>query len=341
MQRIHLIRHGRPDFPGLGRMCLGHTDLPLDMLGRLQAVLTASLPELSELPLFSSPLLRAVQTAEAFSQPFQILPGTEELYAGDWDGLSFDEIRIRFPDLYAARGLDRSIPIPGAETPSQGKQRFLNVLQRVLESTASDFIIITHNGIIQALLERFDMVPYGSITTFIYDQGHLYPEQIGVLPHPSITNSICENMMQAIHTPTHIIEHCRKTMETAVRLSEGLPLDRASIQHGALLHDMVRQMADHASYGARLLTALGYPDLADIVARHHDHDGQTLDEASIVFLADKLVQGCQNVTLEQRFSLSVQKCVTLEQKAAHQKRRLAAERIFNLISHEKRRMHDA
>ena len=36
MRDIYLIRHGMPDFPGGARMCLGRTDLPLGLRGRLQ-----------------------------------------------------------------------------------------------------------------------------------------------------------------------------------------------------------------------------------------------------------------------------------------------------------------
>ena len=39
MREIYLIRHGMPDFPGGARMCLGRTDLPLGLRGRLQAAL--------------------------------------------------------------------------------------------------------------------------------------------------------------------------------------------------------------------------------------------------------------------------------------------------------------
>lgn len=32
---------------------------------------------------------------------------------GLWDGLSFREIKERFPELYERRGVDMSVPIPG------------------------------------------------------------------------------------------------------------------------------------------------------------------------------------------------------------------------------------
>lgn len=57
---------------------------------------------------FSSPLTRAVQTARTISQEITILDGLRELDYGQWDGLTFGQIRQRFPELYAARADDKS-----------------------------------------------------------------------------------------------------------------------------------------------------------------------------------------------------------------------------------------
>ena len=70
MREIYLIRHGMPDFPGGARMCLGRTDLPLGLRGRLQAALLgAELGEAGEC--FCSGLIRSRQTAElmGFASP--------------------------------------------------------------------------------------------------------------------------------------------------------------------------------------------------------------------------------------------------------------------------------
>ena len=83
MRDIYLIRHGMPDFPGGARMCLGRTDLPLGLRGRLQAALLgAELGEAGEC--FCSGLIRSRQTAElmGFASPV-IIPGLEEMDAGD------------------------------------------------------------------------------------------------------------------------------------------------------------------------------------------------------------------------------------------------------------------
>ena len=39
MRDLYLIRHGKPQYPDEHSYCIGQTDLPLSMLGHLQAVL--------------------------------------------------------------------------------------------------------------------------------------------------------------------------------------------------------------------------------------------------------------------------------------------------------------
>ena len=123
MKRVYLIRHGLPDFPGGRKMCIGTTDIPMGEKGLAQAArMAAILPPVTAV--FSSPLTRAVQTAQAIGMPITILPGLRELYAGEWDGLTFEQIRQRYPQLYAARANDSPLPLPGAEDHEDGLSRF-------------------------------------------------------------------------------------------------------------------------------------------------------------------------------------------------------------------------
>ena len=63
MRDLYLIRHGKPQYPDEHSYCIGQTDLPLSMLGHLQAVLLHE--ELSDKIswVYYSPLSRAVETA--------------------------------------------------------------------------------------------------------------------------------------------------------------------------------------------------------------------------------------------------------------------------------------
>ena len=153
MKKVYLIRHALPDFPGGKRMCIGTTDLPLGEQGLLQAAeMAKKLPVMTAV--FSSPLTRAVQTAEAIGLPVTILPDLREMYAGEWDGLTFEEIRQKYPELYAARGADRTIPLPGAEGHEEGLHRFVSAMNQAAALASGDFAVVAHGGIIAWFLQE-------------------------------------------------------------------------------------------------------------------------------------------------------------------------------------------
>lgn len=152
MKKVYLIRHALPAFPNGSKMCLGITDIPLGRQGIEQAkAMAATLPPVTAV--YSSPLRRAIQTAQAIGLPVQILSGLREIYAGDWDGLTFAEIRQRYPELYAARGLDKTIPPPGSEDEEAALIRFRADLEQAAAEAPGDFAVVAHGGIIAKYLQ--------------------------------------------------------------------------------------------------------------------------------------------------------------------------------------------
>ena len=150
MKRCYLIRHCLPDFPGGQRYCLGRTDFPLGAEGLAQAEEVASaLPSVARV--YSSPLRRAVQTAQAIGTP-RLVEGLQELYAGDWDGLPFSEIKIRFPELYAARGINPALPLPNGESDQAGLHRFQRAIVQCAQESPGDFALVSHGGILRLFL---------------------------------------------------------------------------------------------------------------------------------------------------------------------------------------------
>ena len=153
MKKVYLIRHGLPDFPGGKGMCIGTTDIPMGDKGLAQAAQMAEkLPAVTAV--FSSPLTRAVQTAQAIGLPVTILPDLREMHAGEWDGLTFDEIRQRYPELYAARASDLTIPLPGAEAHEDGLHRFTVAMEKAANLAPGDFAVVAHGGIIAQFLQH-------------------------------------------------------------------------------------------------------------------------------------------------------------------------------------------
>jgi len=177
MKKGYLIRHGLPDFPGGKGMCIGTTDIPMGEAGLAQAFeMAKKLPPITAV--FSSPLIRAVQTAEAIGIPVTILDDLREMHAGEWDGLNFDQIRERYPALYAARAKDLTIPLPGAEDHAAGLARFSRAMETAVQLAPGDFAVVSHGGIIAQFLQKISGVwrkpDYTQIIPLVWEDGHFY-----------------------------------------------------------------------------------------------------------------------------------------------------------------------
>lgn len=332
MRKIYLIRHGQPDFPNRKKMCLGKTNLPLSKLGKLQAALLIPLFEGKQVTVFSSPLTRARQTAVILGRPVKILPGLAELDMGQWDGLTFEEIRIRFPELYAARATDRTLPFPEAEDKTAGLARFTEAVRQALDSCEGDIALVTHSGVMELFLNTTEKAPYGSVTV-LNGQGECIA--FGMTPHPELTQDFCEKLLCFSETPENIIRHSQAVLEKALELARplqalGFALDEHLIRAGALLHDIARTEDLHGQRGGWYFDQLGYPRIAQLVRNHCDLPGRELNEDALVFLADKQTCGTDTVTLEERFAKSWPKCRTEEEKAFHRVRYATAMEIAQI-----------
>ncbi len=125
MTRIILVRHGQTEWNRVERF-RGHADVPLNETGLAQAEATGLRihGEWQPSAVFSSPLSRAVKTAEAiakhFDLPVQIQSGLVDIDYGEWQGLSPDEVRARWPaELDAWYHQPDQAIIPDGETLAQ------------------------------------------------------------------------------------------------------------------------------------------------------------------------------------------------------------------------------
>ena len=118
---FYLIRHGESE--GNARLIMqGHLDLPLNSRGESQAVSAGAwLADKGVKRLYASPLLRAFRTAEILASraglPAPVAePLFTELETGSFTGLSLDEIRQRFPEVYEDFRWRSWDAVPGAES---------------------------------------------------------------------------------------------------------------------------------------------------------------------------------------------------------------------------------
>ena len=107
MTHIVLVRHGQTEWNRVERF-RGRADVPLDETGVAQAEATGRRvgSEFQPTAVYSSPLSRAIRTAGAIAGhlqlPVQPHPGIADIDYGEWQGLTPDEARARWPDEVAA-----------------------------------------------------------------------------------------------------------------------------------------------------------------------------------------------------------------------------------------------
>lgn len=336
MRKLYLVRHGRPDFPGGEHCCLGLTDMPLGAQGRLQAcALGAALADKGIGRVYSSTLSRAFQTAELLGMGYTTLPGLEEMSAGDWDGLSFSEIRDRWPELFARRG-GVYAPIPNSEDPVHGQRRFKAAAQRAMEESEGDVVIVAHATVIQSLIcaaqsmsladcfSKPQRQPYCSWYELDWD-GEFHYLGGPYRPVKPLTRELAERLLEASGAPERVRRHCRAVAGRAEDictelLRAGLETDAELIYCAALLHDVARAQPEHPRVAAGWLDELGYHECAELVRQHHDPDRLRIDGAGILYIADKCVIEDETVSLARRFERSLERCDSDEARAAHRRR---------------------
>lgn len=347
MRRLYLVRHGAPAFPGGEKLCLGTTDLPLSTLGRLQACMTAAmLRETSYTAVYSSPLCRAIETARLFCPEPIIVPNLIEGYAGEWEGLSFGEIKERYPELYRRRGENQNLPIPGAEPIEHCAERFASAVASILRESVGDIVIVAHVTVVQSYICKLAglpltrcrelTLPHGSYTAVEFGE-ETGLRVVGAVPNLPLTPELCEELMYAADVPERTVAHCRRVAEKAGEIAdalnkEGYAVNRERITKAALLHDIARAERDHGRVGGQWLCDLGYRELYELVAVHHELLPVEINEAAVLSIADRCISGSEELSIDERFARSEIKCTDAAARAAHRARYENAKALKALIN---------
>jgi len=137
-----LLRHGETDWNLTGR-AQGHADVPLNATGHAQARTVARvLAGLGPVRLWSSDLMRAVQTAEYVAVATGLAVEKDarlrEYDVGERSGLTMGEFAAEFPERHANWLHDsESRLLPGEETTRQVRHRIVPALRECLDSLAT------------------------------------------------------------------------------------------------------------------------------------------------------------------------------------------------------------
>ena len=155
-RRIVLWRHGRTAWNATSRF-QGQTDVPLDEVGVLQAERAArDLATLNPDLIVSSDLERARTTAEALAQivdvPVRTDEALRETYAGDWQGLTRQEILDRDGDDFYRWINGEDVKPGGGESRAEVANRVARAVRHHAAALPENgtLVVATHGGAARA-----------------------------------------------------------------------------------------------------------------------------------------------------------------------------------------------
>ena len=164
---LFLIRHGATDNNTANPPLLqGRANVPLSVAGYQQAERTGALLAARSITrVFSSPLVRARQTAEVIAGPHQleveVVDAIQEIDVGDWEGRSWKEIAVSEPEPY-----QRFMANPaehgysGGENVTELDHRVRPAMENLLAANlGGQIVVVGHNLVNRVFLARLLGLP--------------------------------------------------------------------------------------------------------------------------------------------------------------------------------------
>lgn len=156
--RIFIVRHGE-SYSNVQGKIMSATDLPLTEKGIKQAEAARAYMEKETLNfqyVFSSPLIRARQTAEIINKnraKISLRDDLREIELGKLEGLDWEEKMVRYPDVCLAGNLSKARP-PGDESLEDVIVRCRPFIQDLPKGKAEDdnILIVSHGVTIRVLI---------------------------------------------------------------------------------------------------------------------------------------------------------------------------------------------
>lgn len=187
MTKIYFVRHGSIKSNKL-KIYAGWGEEELDEEGIDQARKVGRLLRDRNIDvIYTSPIKRAIQTAEIIATHFYglkiiIEKGLKEMKLGPWEGLSENEIAIKYPEEFKLwNSKPVKLKLPGRETLSTVQNRAVKAVRKILSNQNRDAIAVTHVVIIRCLFLYYNNlnlnsykkieVPNASVFTLQLDHG--------------------------------------------------------------------------------------------------------------------------------------------------------------------------
>jgi broad specificity phosphatase PhoE len=157
MTKLILVRHGETEWNRV-EIFRGRIDIDLNETGIKQAELLAEyLSEIKIDAIFSSPLKRAVKTAEIIAdrqkRNVDITEGLIDFNYGKWQGLSHEEVKEKYEELYRD-WLNRpdQVKIPGGESLEDVRRRAVAVVEKIIANNGGTAVLVSHRVVNKVLI---------------------------------------------------------------------------------------------------------------------------------------------------------------------------------------------
>lgn len=157
MISIYLVRHGQTAW-NKEEIFRGRSDIPLDGIGIKQAELLGEyLRDIDISAIYSSPLSRAIQTAQFISKYHNLdvkpLNGLIDMSFGNWEGHSHMEIQKIDPEIYR-KWIEspHMVKLPGGEGLDDVRSRSMATLNEITNLHSEGNIVLVSHRVINKVL---------------------------------------------------------------------------------------------------------------------------------------------------------------------------------------------
>ena len=201
---IILARHGETDW-NVAEVFRGKFDIELNETGLKQAELLAEYLSSSGIDaIYSSPLKRAVKTAEAIAGyhnlGVNIAPGLDDFDYGEWQGLSHLEVKDKYQDLYS-RWINHpeQIVMPSGESLDNVRDRAMPVVDEVVHEDEGTVLLLSHRVVNKVII----------CALLGLDNSHFWDIKLDTC---GITRFTCENgrSILTVHNDTSFLRPIQK-----------------------------------------------------------------------------------------------------------------------------------
>jgi broad specificity phosphatase PhoE len=154
---IYLVRHGQTAW-NKEEIFRGRTDIPLNETGRKEALLAGQyLRGVKVDSVYSSPLSRAFETAETIARyqgkEVQTLDGLIDIDFGQWQGVSREEVKKRYGELYRQwKENPHLVRFPEGESLEEVRERALEAIHETVRHHATEILVMVSHRVVNKIV---------------------------------------------------------------------------------------------------------------------------------------------------------------------------------------------